>query len=88
MKKVIMAGFYKIDFTKGIILVKVDQMYNILKSANHFLLIQRGRRNSIIKALAVVCPWMSIGILHPSFIKGLAKIVGDTAVEKESDIAK
>ena len=54
MAKVIMAGFYKIDFMKGIILVKVDQMYNILKSANHFLLIQRGKENSIIKALAGV----------------------------------
>ena len=88
MTKVIMAGFYKIDFMKGIILVKVDQMYNILKSANHFLLIQRGKGNSLIKALAGVCPWMSKRVLRLSIIKGLAQIVRDRAVDKEFDIAK
>ena len=88
MTKVIMAGFYKTDFMKGIILVKVDQMYNILKSANDFLLIQRGKGKSIIKALAGVCPWMSKRVLRLSIIKGLAQIVRDRAVDKEFDIAK
>ena len=79
MAKVIMADFYKIDFMKGIILVKVDQMYDFLKSANHCYL---------IKALAGVCPWMSIRLLRHSFIKELAQIVRDTAVQKEFVIAK
>ena len=34
--KVYMVDVYKMDFMKGIvILVKVDEMYNILKSASH-----------------------------------------------------
>ena len=37
-----MADFYKMDFMKGIaILVKVDDMYNTLKSVNHCLLLER-----------------------------------------------
>ena len=40
--KFIMADFYEMDFMKGIvILVKVDEMYNILKSASHCLLVER-----------------------------------------------
>ena len=40
--KFIMADFYEMDFMKGIvILVKVDEMYNILKSASHCLLLER-----------------------------------------------
>ena len=39
--KFIMADFYEMDFMKGIlILVKVDEMYNILKSASHCLLVE------------------------------------------------
>ena len=42
MAKFIMVDFYKMDFMKGIvILVKVDKMYNILKSASHFLVVER-----------------------------------------------
>ena len=38
-KKVFMVDFHGIDFIKGIvILVKVDEMYNILNSASHCLL--------------------------------------------------
>ena len=37
-----MADFYEMGFMKGIaILVKVDQMYNVLKSASHCLLVER-----------------------------------------------
>ena len=40
--KFIMVHFYERDFMKGIvILVKVDEMYNILKSASHCLLVKR-----------------------------------------------
>ena len=40
--KFIMADFYEMDFMKGIvILVKVDEMYNTLKSASHCLLVER-----------------------------------------------
>ena len=38
----IMADFYEMDFIKDIvILVKVDEMYNILKSAGQCLLVER-----------------------------------------------
>ena len=38
----IMADFYEMDFIKDIvILVKVDEMYNILKSAGQCLLVKR-----------------------------------------------
>ena len=44
--KFIMADFYEMDFTKGIvILVKVDEMYNILKSGSHCLLVERRNGN-------------------------------------------
>ena len=37
-----MANFYEIDFMKGIvILLKVDDMYNLLKSTSYCLLIER-----------------------------------------------
>ena len=40
--KLIMVDFYQMDFMKGIvILVKVDDMYNILRSDNHYLLVKR-----------------------------------------------
>ena len=40
--KFIMVDFYEMDFMKGIvILVKVDEMYNILKSASECLLVKR-----------------------------------------------
>ena len=41
-----MADFYEMDFIKGIaILVKVDEMYNILKSAIYCLLVERWDEN-------------------------------------------
>ena len=44
--KFIMVDFYEMDFMKGIIiLVKVDEMYNILKSASHCLLVERSDGN-------------------------------------------
>ena len=40
--KFIMRDFYEMNFMKGIvILVKVDEMYNILKSTSHCLLVER-----------------------------------------------
>ena len=40
--KVIIVDFYEMDIVKGIvILVKVDEMYNILKFASHWLLAER-----------------------------------------------
>ena len=41
MAKFIMAKFYEMGFMKDIfVLVKVDEMYNILKSASHSLLVE------------------------------------------------
>ena len=40
-----MVDFYEIDFMKGVvILVKVDEMWNILKSVSHCLLVERWQR--------------------------------------------
>ena len=42
IEKFIMTDFYEMDIMKGIaILVKVDDMYNILKSVSHCLLVKR-----------------------------------------------
>ena len=42
LRKFIMVDSYKIDLMKGnVILVKVDEMYNILKSASHSLFVGR-----------------------------------------------
>ena len=44
--KFIMVDSYEMDFMKGIvILVKVDETHNILKSAGHCLLVERWRWN-------------------------------------------
>ena len=52
IEKFIMVDSYKIDFTKGnVILVKVDEMCNILKSASQNLFVQRWRWNWMIKVL-------------------------------------
>ena len=41
-EKFIMTDFYEMNFMKGIaILVKVDDMYNILQSLSHCLLVKR-----------------------------------------------
>ena len=56
--KFIMVDFYEMDFMIGIvILVKVDEMYNILKSASHCLLVERWKWNWMIKVFPGVCPW-------------------------------
>ena len=71
--KFIMVDSYKMDFMKGdFILVKLNEMYNILKSASHCLFVKRWRWNWMIKVFARVCPWMPILLLRPSFIKGQA----------------
>ena len=42
IEKFIMVNSYEMDFMNGIvILVKVDEMHNILKSASHCLLVER-----------------------------------------------
>ena len=53
-------------------LLRVDEMYNILKSAGHRLLVERWRLNWMIKIFAGACPWMPIRLLRASFIKGQA----------------
>ena len=46
IEKFIMTDFYEMDFMKGIaLLVKVDDMYNILKSVSHCLLVKRWNGN-------------------------------------------
>ena len=71
MAKFIMVDSYEMDFMKAIlILVKVEEMYNIFKSASHCLLVERWRWSWMIKTFAGVCPWLSIRLLWPSFFKG------------------
>ena len=63
-----MADFYEMDFMKGIvILVKVDEMYNILKSASDCLLVQKWDRDGWSNIFAEDMP---IRLLCPSFNKG------------------
>ena len=39
--KIIIADFYAVNFMKGIVIsVKVDEMFNVLKSASHCLLVE------------------------------------------------
>ena len=53
----IMINFYEMNLMKGnVILVDVDQMYNIFKSASHCLFVEKWRWNWLIKVFAVVCP--------------------------------
>ena len=40
------------------------------KSASHWLLVERWRWNWMTEVFAAVCPWISIRLLRPSFIKG------------------
>ena len=83
-----MADFYEMDFMKCIaILVKLDEMYNILKSASHCLLVEIWGGNGWSKffcwsyAHLFICPYV------PPLIKGRLHLVRDTAAEKEVDIA-
>ena len=76
--KFIMADFYEMDFMKGIvILVKVDEMYNILKSASNCLL------------AAFFCWRYAHTFVYyvPPVTRGRLHLVGDTAAEKEVGIA-
>ena len=66
--KSIMVYFNEMNFMKGIF----DEMYNILKSTSHCLLVERWRWNWMIKIFAGICLWMSMRLLRPSFIKGQA----------------
>ena len=52
IEKFIMVDSYKMDFMKGnVILVKVEEMCNILKSASQSLFVERWRWNWMIKVL-------------------------------------
>ena len=76
--KFIMTDFYEMDFMKGIvILVKVDEMYNILKFANNCLLAE------------FFCWRHSHTFVYyvPPVTRDRLHLVGDTAAEKEVDIA-
>ena len=53
-----------------VLIVKVDEIYNILKSRSHCLLVERWRWNWMIKIFTGVCPRMSIHLLSTCFIKG------------------
>ena len=84
-----MVDFFEMDFMKDIvILVKVDEMYNILISASHGLLVERWRWNWVIKVFARVCYWMSLYVYYvPSYLRGRLHLVTDTDAEKEFDNA-
>ena len=57
----VMVDSYEMDFVKRtVILVKVDEMHSILKSASHCLLVKRWRWNWMIKVFAGVCPWLPL----------------------------
>ena len=85
--KFIMADFYEIDFIKGIvILLKVDEMHNILKSASHCLLVESwdGWKCIIKIYLLEIGPY--VYYVRP-LIRNRLHLVIDTAAEKEVDIA-
>ena len=78
-----MADFYETVFMKGIvILVKLGEMYNILKSASHCLLVERWDGNGWSFFLGI-CSYV---YYVPPLIRGRLHIVKDTAAEKEVDI--
>ena len=83
--KFILADSYEMCFMKGIfILVKVDEMYNILKSASHCLLVERWDGHGWSKfCLLEICPYV---YYVPPLIRGRLRLVRDTAAEKEADI--
>ena len=74
------------DFMKGIvILVKVDEMYIILKSASPYLLVERWDGNGWSNVgLLEICPY--VYYVSPLMRRRL-HLVRDTAAEKEVDIA-
>ena len=77
-----MADFYEMDFMKDIvILVKVDEMYYILKFASHCLLVERWDGNGWSQ-------FFCLRYAHTFTISLLLCIhlVRDTAAEKEVDI--
>ena len=81
--KFIMADFYEMDFMKGIvILVKVDEMYNILKSASHCLLVERWGGKEWSK-FCKICQYL---YYVPPLIRGRLHLVKDKVAEKEVDI--
>ena len=83
--KFTMADFYETVFMKGIvILVKLGEMYNILKSASHCLLVERWDGHGWSKfCLLEIFPYFHY---VPPLIRGRLHLVRDTAAEKEADI--
>ena len=78
--KFIMVDFYEMDFMKGIvILVTVDEMYNILKSLSHCLLVKRWSGIEWSKFLLesdLQCPYV---YYTPPLLRGSLHVVRDTA---------
>ena len=74
------------NFMNGIdILSKVDEMYNILKSASYCLLAERWDGNEWSKFFWLeTCPYAYYG---PPLIRGRLHLLRDTVAEKEVDIA-
>ena len=85
--KFIMVNSYKMDFTKGnVILVKVDEMYNILKSVGHSSFVERWRWNWMIRFFAEVCLECLYAYYAPPLLRSRLHLGRDTAAEKEFDI--
>ena len=84
--KFIMVHFYEMDFMKGIvILVKVDEIYNTLKSASHCLLVERWNGSGWSKFyLLEIFPYVYYA---PPLIRHRLHFKRDTAAEKEVNIA-
>ena len=81
-----MADFYQMDFMKSIVtLVKVDEMYNILRSVSHYW--PRGedgiRWSTFLVESALQCPYI---YYVPPLLRSRLHFVRDTAAEKEFDI--
>ena len=81
-----MVDSYEMDFMKGIvILVKVDEMCNILKSGSHCLQVERWRWSKFLLESALECPY--VYFYNPSLLRGRLYLVRDTAAEIKFDIA-
>ena len=81
-----MFDFYEMEFMKDIVILgKVDEVYNILQSASHCLLVERRVGNGWSKSfLLEIFPYI---YYVPPLIRGRLHLVRDTAAEKEVDIA-
>ena len=67
--KFIMVDFYEMNFMKAI---GSKSRWDVQYLASQCLLVKRWRWSWMTKVFAGVCPWISIRLLCPSFIKGEA----------------